>query len=77
MTNTERQETFRERKYAAGYKQVRLWVPRDSEGKGVKDLRAAFAAQFEAETAGWGKARLARLVKELLAVVKEEAKRKR
>jgi hypothetical protein len=76
MTNTESQTAFRERKYAAGYKQIRLWVPRDSEGTDVKAIRAAFAARFEELTAGWSKTRLTRVVKTFMEVIKKEAKKK-
>jgi hypothetical protein len=76
MTNTENQEADRNRKYAAGYKQIRLWVPRDSEGKDVKALRVAFTAMFEELTAGWSKARLSRLMKAIAAVIKKEVQKK-
>jgi hypothetical protein len=74
MTNRETQEAYRERMYAAGYKQIRLWVPRDSEGKDVKTDRRAFIARLDELTAGWSRTRLARLFNELLAVIKTKTK---
>jgi hypothetical protein len=74
MTNREIQEAYRERMYAAGYKQIRLWVPRDSEGKGVKTDRRAFIARLDTLTAGWSRTRLAQLFNELLAVIKMKTK---
>ncbi|MDR2661843.1 MAG: hypothetical protein LBC31_02465 [Treponema sp.] len=74
MTNTEKQEAYRNRKYAEGYKQVRLWVPRDSEGKDVKEVRRVFIARLDELTAGWSKTRISKLCKELLALIKTRSK---
>jgi hypothetical protein len=72
LTDREKQRAYRERKYAAGYKQIRLWVPRNSEGKDVKVFRKAFAARVEEATAGWSKAKLAKLFRELITIIKEK-----
>jgi hypothetical protein len=77
MTNTEKQEAYRNRKYAAGYKQVRLWVPRDSEGKDVKEVRRVFMARLDELTAGWSKTMLLKLCRELLALIEVRSRERK
>jgi hypothetical protein len=77
MTNTEKQEAYRNRKYAEGYKQVRLWVPRDSEGKDVKEVRRVFMARLEELTAGWSKTMLLKLCRELLALIEVRSRERK
>jgi len=74
MTNNEKQEAYRERMYAAGYKQIRLWVPRGSEGKAVKMDRQAFIHKLNELTAGWSRTKLSKIFKELLLIIKKKNK---
>ena len=74
MTNRETQEAYRERMYAAGYKQVRLWVPRNSEGKEVKLERQAFLNKLEELTAGWSKTKLSRFFAGVLKIIAKKIK---
>jgi hypothetical protein len=60
--------------YAAGYKQMRIWVPRDSEGNPVKLERQAFIRKLDELTAGWSKARLSRFFAEALKIIKRTIK---
>ena len=73
-TGTERQEDYRNRMYEAGYKQMRIWVPRESEGKTEKLERKMFMTRLEALTAGWSKNKISKLLSELLKIVKEKIK---
>ena len=75
FTDKERQETYRERMYNAGFKQMRIWVPRKSENIPVKTARKAFMGKLEELTAGWPRVRLAGLLDELLVVVKRHVKK--
>jgi len=74
MTNNELQEAYRERKYAAGYKQIRLWVPRNSEGRMVKMDRKAFMHKLEELTAGWNRTKLSQTFTELLKIITKKNK---
>jgi len=74
MTSKEKNTAYRERMYAAGYKQMRVWVPRDSEGQAVKLTRQMFSAHLEALTAGWSKAKLSKLFSGILKFIKESEK---
>jgi hypothetical protein len=74
MTPKERDEAYRSRMYDAGYKQMRIWVPRESEGKAVKMERKMFVARLEELTAGWSKARLSKLFSGTLKIIKERIK---
>ena len=74
MTSNEKQEAYRNRMYEAGYKQMRVWVPRGSEGKTAKMERKMFMVRLEALTAGWSKAKLSRFFSEVLKVIKGKIK---
>jgi len=74
MTSKEKNLLYREKRYAAGYKQIRLWVPRGSEGKEVKLTREMFEAHLQALTAGWSKAKLSKLFSSILKSIKESEK---
>jgi hypothetical protein len=63
------QERYRERMYEKGYKQKRIWVPRESEGKAEQMKREAFVLRLEELTAGWSERRLSALFKKLLEYV--------
>ncbi|MDR2490754.1 MAG: hypothetical protein LBD20_05065 [Spirochaetaceae bacterium] len=63
------QKEYRERMYAKGYKQKRIWVPRESDGKAEHMKREAFLLQLEELTAGWSERRLSALFKKLLEYV--------
>jgi hypothetical protein len=73
-THNERQKAYRDKMYESGYKQVQIWVPRESEGKKVKIERRMFAKQIDSLTVGWGKTRLSRLFKDVLNYVAEKIK---
>jgi hypothetical protein len=67
----ERVYEFRERMYAAGYKQKQIWVlrrPEDNE-KPVKMDRNAFIRKLDELTADMSKARLSKLFIELINLV--------
>jgi hypothetical protein len=74
MTPKERDEAYRNRMYDAGYKQMRIWVPRESEGKAAKMERRMFTARLDELTAGWSKARLSKFFSEALKIIKEKIK---
>jgi hypothetical protein len=74
MTRKERQDAYRERMYAAGYKQMRIWVLRGSESSAEKVERRVFLRRLEALTAGWSKAKLTRFLSGVLKTVKERIK---
>ena len=74
MTSKEKNAAYRSRMYAAGYKQMRIWVPRESEGKPAKLERKMFMAHLEALTAGWSTAKLSKLFSGILKTVKEKIK---
>ena len=74
MTNTEKAKVYRDQMYAAGYKQMRIWVPRESEGKTAKMQRKMFLVQLEALTAGWSEGRLSDFFSGVLKTVKKQIK---
>ena len=74
MTSKEKSAAYNARMYAAGYKQMRVWVPRESEGKTVKLERKMFLSRLEALTAGWSKTRLNRFFRDALKIMTEKIK---
>ena len=74
MTNREIQEAYKSRMYAAGYKQIQVWVPRNSEGKSVKMERRAFVAKLDELTTGWSKAKLSRFFADVLKIITKKIK---
>ena len=74
MTSKEKNEAYRNRLYEAGYKQMRIWVPRESEGKTAKMERAMFIRRIEALTAGWSDKKLSKFFSAVLKIVKEKIK---
>jgi hypothetical protein len=74
MENREKQEAYRNRMYAAGYKQIRLWVPRKSESKTIKMDRKSFILKLEELTAGWSRTKLSNTFTELLNIIKKKNK---
>ena len=72
MTNNEKQEAYREKMYAEGYKQARIWIPRDSEGKDIKLQRKDFLRRIEALTYGMSKAKLSKIFSETLKIIKSK-----
>ena len=71
-THKESQKEYRDRMYESGYKQVQIWVPKESEGKKVKLERRMFAKQMDSLTIGWSKTRLSKLFKDVLNYVAEK-----
>jgi hypothetical protein len=69
MTNREKQEAFKGRMYAAGYKQKTVWVLRYPE-EGKKLTRAVFLRRFDKLTAGWSAGSLSELFHAILNMVK-------
>ena len=63
------QDRYRERMYAKGYKQKRIWVLRESEGKAEQMKREAFMHRLEELMAGWSERQLSALFKKLLEYV--------
>ena len=74
MTSREKDQAYRSRMYEAGFKQMRIWVPRESEGKAAKADRKMFAAQIEALTAGWSERKRAALFSQTLTFIKAKIK---
>jgi len=74
MTNNEKAQAYRSRMYEAGFKQMRIWVPRESEGKAAKVDRKVFMAQIEALTAGWSERKLSDFFSETLTFIREKIK---
>ena len=74
MTNAERQVAFKEKMYAAGYKQKIVWVPRETEGRKVSFERKTFLLRLEAITVGLSKTKLNKLFGEVLKIVKTKVK---
>ena len=60
--------------YEAGYKQMQIWVPRESESKTAKMERKMFLRRLESLTPGWSRAKLSRLFKDVLRYVTEKIK---
>jgi hypothetical protein len=76
MTNTETQRAFKERMYAAGYKQKIVWVVRASEKQ--KPLnRPAFLRRFDKLTAGWSSGSLSELFTTILSMIESKGVRAR
>ena len=67
MTNREKSEAYRKRMYEAGYKQVRLWIPRKSDGSIVKIL-----IELEDITANWSKDKRARFIDDLVNIIRKK-----
>ncbi|MDR1390719.1 MAG: antitoxin MazE family protein [Treponema sp.] len=74
MDGRERQAAYRDRMYAAGYKQIRLWVPRNAEEKPVKMERLAFIKLLDELTLGWNKTKLRRFLADLAKILITKAK---
>jgi len=72
LKNKELQANYRKRMYESGYKQMQVWVPRDSEGKSVKLERKLFIKRIESLTVGWSKSKLNRLFREVLNYISEK-----
>jgi GrpB-like predicted nucleotidyltransferase (UPF0157 family) len=78
MTDAERQRKFKEKMYAAGYKQMQIWVRRNETGKRTAGMdRQGFMKKLEALTAGWSEKRQSKLFGTLIKIAeakKEEGK---
>jgi hypothetical protein len=74
--NKERQRDFKERMYAAGYKQKIVWVPRKPDGR---MSRSRFMKRFEELTEGWSGIRLSELFSAILSMIepKKEARNRK
>jgi hypothetical protein len=68
QANKERQEAFRQRKLAAGYKRKQAWV-REGTNWGLWER---FIEKAEELTAGWSETRLSGLFNRLIKAVKSE-----
>lgn len=71
MTNRETQEAYRNRMYAEGFKQARLWVPRDFDAAAAKLERRAFTLKLDQITAGMNKTGVEKLYARLLKTARE------
>jgi hypothetical protein len=72
--NTLRQREYKERMYAAGYKQKMIWLPRET---GEKISRSKFMKRFEELTNGWSSDRLSVLFAVILAIVERKGVRRK
>ena len=73
-TVNERMRAFREKMYAAGYRQAQVWIPTKSEGKEAKMERRLFLRRLEALTIGWPKKKLSKFLSDVLKIIKEKIK---
>jgi hypothetical protein len=62
--------------YAAGFKQVRLWVPRDFDAAAAKLKRQAFTLKLDQITAGMSKTAAQKLYARLLKTARELCEKK-
>ncbi|GAB6392914.1 MAG: site-specific tyrosine recombinase XerD [Treponematales bacterium] len=67
--SAEKQREYKARLYAAGYKQVQLWVLRDRDKRPVRMDRKAFMHKVDELTAGWKKWELSGLFVELIQII--------
>ena len=74
-SDKERQALRREKMRLAGYKQVLVWVPKESEGKAIKQDRKLFLKHIESLTIGWSKTKLNRLFRDVIKFITEKIKR--
>ena len=72
MANRENQAAYKKRMYEAGYRQVQVWVPKESEGKTVKLERRRFVKKIELLTIGWSKTKLHRLFNDVIKYITEK-----
>jgi hypothetical protein len=70
MGNTENQRLFKERMYAAGYKQAIVWVARDPEEGDERISRSIFLKRLDKLTEGWNVEILSKLYGFILSIVK-------
>jgi hypothetical protein len=75
MTNVEKQQAYKERMYAAGYKQRTVWIPRDPE-KREHITRTIFLKRFDELTKGWSGKKLSAAFNTILGMVGREARRR-
>lgn len=75
MTNGEIQRAFKERMYAAGYKQRTVWILRDPK-KREHITRSAFLKRFDELTKGWGGKKLSASFSTILSMIGREAQRR-
>ena len=69
MTNKEKDAAYRERMYDRGLKQMRIWVPKKSDGRFVKVF-----VKLEDIVKNWSKAKRARFLEELVVFIKKRLK---
>ena len=54
FTNTECQQRFKARMYAAGFRQKQVWIRQDTGKRPAKMDMRSFTARMEKLTANWG-----------------------
>jgi hypothetical protein len=55
MTNTEKQQAYRDRMVAAGYKRINIWTPRELPKPAKRMTREKFLEKFDELTEGLSK----------------------
>jgi hypothetical protein len=75
LTNKEKARAFKERMYAAGYKQKQVWVPREPGAKGGKITRNGFIRKLDELTAGLNKRELSGLFAGLIKITERKCKK--
>jgi hypothetical protein len=75
LTNNEKARAFKARMYAAGYKQVQVWVLKQPEKRKGKVTRNDFVRKLDELTAGWNKAKLSDLFLELINIIERKRRK--
>ena len=76
LSNKDYQRKFKDKMYAAGYKQMIVWVPRDSGKENKKIEQKIFIRRLTALTVGMSKTKLTRLYRDILVMVKDKKEEK-
>jgi|GEM_PF-2055531 len=68
LTNTEKQQRFKQRMLEAGFMQKQIWIRRDPEKRPAKMDMRSFAKRMEKLTAGWSEEDLSTLLTLLVKI---------
>jgi hypothetical protein len=76
MSNKEKQQAFRHRKYSSGLKPISFWIPRETEDSTAHINRKTFIQKLDDLTAGFTKEYLSKIFSLLINIVKYNCKQK-
>jgi len=68
LTNTEKQQRFKQRMLEAGFMQKQIWIRRDPEKRPAKMDMRSFTKRMEKLTAGWSEEDLSTLLTLLVKI---------